>query len=36
MRPSHHDVDVVGHDVVEQALVVGDEQHAEIRAAHGD
>src|ERR1700690_513522 len=30
-----HHVDVVGHDVVEQPLVVGDEEDAELRAAHG-
>ena len=30
-----HDVDAVGDDVVEEALVVGDDEEARVRAAHG-
>ena len=30
---AHHDVHVIGHDVVEQPLVMGDQEHAEIRPA---
>ena len=35
MRPVHHHMDVVGDDVIEQALVVGDEKDADVRAAQG-
>ena len=35
MRPGAEHVHVVGHDVVEQPLVVGDDDDRALRAAHG-